>query len=138
MVFNMEIQIISEKENPVLRRKEIVVAIKYDAATPSKAELQKILAEKLNAATNKIEISKIISDFGSSSGKALVKLWEEKTVPIYSELAKQAPQKKEETPKEAPQRKTEKADEKKEEKKEEKSKEEKPKEEAEKKQEAKK
>jgi small subunit ribosomal protein S24e len=99
----MEIQIINEKENPLLKRREVLANINYQGgSTPSKAELQKILAEQLKANIENIEITKIISEVGLSKGRAWIKIWQEKKVPIYAELKKEEKpkeEKKEEAPK---------------------------------------
>ncbi|MEM5778421.1 MAG: hypothetical protein QXK49_02225 [Candidatus Aenigmatarchaeota archaeon] len=93
----MKVQILTEKENPLLKRKEIILTIDYDGgATPSKAELQKMAAEQLKANIENVEIAKILSEIGIPRGKAWVRIWQEKKVPTYSE-AKKA---KEEKPKE--------------------------------------
>lgn len=91
----MNIKVIEEKKNPVLKRKELILELVYDAATPSKAELQKFLSEKLNAEINKIEVSKILSHAGMTGGRAWIKIWEEKTVPVYSEVKKETKPKEE-------------------------------------------
>ncbi len=86
----MKIQVIKEKENPLLKRKELLVALDYDGgATPSKAELQKSLAEELKVEIERVEVSKILSEIGMPKGKAWIKIWEEKKVPIYSEMKKE-------------------------------------------------
>lgn len=95
----MKIQVVTEKENPLLKRKEIIIALDYDGkATPSKAELQKLLAEHFKASVDSIEISKLLSEIGIPKGKAWIKIWKEKKVPIYSEVKKEKA--KEEKPKE--------------------------------------
>ncbi len=83
----MEIEIIEEKENPFLKRKEIIAKLKFDGATPSKAELQKKFAEKFSAEREQVEISKIMSDFGRPAGKVWIKIWNEKKVPVYKTKA---------------------------------------------------
>ncbi len=97
----MDIQIISEKENPLLKRKEILASIDYQGgSTPSKADLQKTLAEHFNANIDNVEISKIISEVGLSKGRVWIKIWQEKKIPIYAELKKE--KKKEEKKPEPP------------------------------------
>ena len=86
----MKIQVITEKENPLFKRKEIIIALDYDGkATMSKAELQKLLAEEFKAGIDSIEITKILSEVGLPKGKAWIKIWKEKKVPIYSEIKKE-------------------------------------------------
>jgi small subunit ribosomal protein S24e len=102
----MNIQVITEKENPLLKRKEIIIALDYNGkATISRAELQKLIAEQFKASVDSVEIPKILSEVGIPKGKAWVKIWQEKKVPIYSESKKgkkEKPkeEKKEEKPKE--------------------------------------
>jgi ribosomal protein S24E len=98
----MKIQVLDEKENPLLKRKEIIVSLDYNGkATVSKAELQKMLSEELKSSIDSIEISKIFSEVGIPKGRAWVKVWKEKKIPIYSEVKKEKAEKpKEEKPKE--------------------------------------
>jgi len=120
----MKISIINEKDNPLLKRRELYVNIEHDdSATPSKAGLQTFLSKEFKKNVEQVDIRNIFSDSGISSSKARVFLWEEKSV---ADLSKTAKEKKEEKPKEE---KPEKEEAKPEEKKEESKKEEKPKEE---------
>jgi ribosomal protein S24E len=89
----MKFQVIEEKENPMLKRKEVLISLDYEkGSTPSKAELQKVLSEQFNANIENIEISKILSETGLSKGKSWIKIWQEKKVPIYSEIKKEEPE----------------------------------------------
>lgn len=95
----MKFNVIEEKENPLLKRKELLLSIDYEGgSTPSKAELQKFLAEQLNANIETLEISKVLSEIGLTRGKAWVKIWEEKKIPLYSEAKKKAKPEAEQTP----------------------------------------
>jgi ribosomal protein S24E len=101
----MKFKVLEEKENPMLKRKEIMISLDYEGgSTTSKADLQKTLSEQLNAGIENVEVSKILSETGRTSGKAWIKIWQEKKVPIYSEKKKgEAPKEgkpAEETPKE--------------------------------------
>jgi ribosomal protein S24E len=103
----MRFKIIEEKENPVLKRKEMIASIDYQqGSTPSKADLQKAISEQLNANIENIEINKILSDVGRPIGMAWIKVWSEKKVPIYktkkaeTKEEKPAEEPKQEAPKE--------------------------------------
>lgn len=107
----MRFKIVEEKDNPVLKRKEMIASIDYEqGSTPSKAEMQKIVAEQMKANIENVEISKILSENGMSIGMAWVKIWQEKKIPAYKtkkaetkpEESKKAEDKKEEKPAEAP------------------------------------
>jgi len=101
----MKFEVLEEKENPVLKRKELVISLDYQqGSTPSKMDLQKALSEQMNANIEGIEISKIISETGLPMGKAWVKIWQEKKIPLYKKKEKpkeEAP--KPEEPKQGPQ-----------------------------------
>lgn len=92
----MDFKIISEKQNPVMKRREILAEMKYDGATPSKAYLQEQIAAKFSVNPESIEIAKILSEHGKSAGKVWVKIWEQKKIQLYSQANGAAPQKAEE------------------------------------------
>lgn len=95
----MKFNVIEEKENPLLKRKELLLSIDYEGgSTPSKAEMQKFLAEQLSANIENLEISKVLSEIGLTRGKAWVKIWEEKKIPLYSEVKKKAKSEAEQVP----------------------------------------
>jgi ribosomal protein S24E len=86
----MNFQVINEKENPLFKRKEILASIDYQGgSTPSKADLQKTLAEQFKVGIDSVEITKVLSETGLSRGKIWIKIWHEKKVPIYAELKKE-------------------------------------------------
>ncbi|MFH1229148.1 MAG: hypothetical protein V1678_01850 [Candidatus Aenigmatarchaeota archaeon] len=85
----MKIEILSEKDNPLLKRKEVLVSIDYNGkSTISRSELQKMFSDQFKADIESVEISKILSEAGMPMGKAWIKLWKNKKVPIYSEKKK--------------------------------------------------
>ena len=59
----MELKIISEKENALFNRKEIVAEVETEV-TPSHTEIKKILSEKFSAPSENIRIQKIEGKFG--------------------------------------------------------------------------
>ena len=99
----MDIQVINEKENLLLKRREIMASINYSGgSTPSKADLQKLLADHFKVNMDNVEISKLLSETGLARGRAWVKVWKDKKVPIYAELKKKEEAKASEQPKETP------------------------------------
>ncbi|MBU3905124.1 MAG: hypothetical protein KJ906_03175 [Nanoarchaeota archaeon] len=91
----MQYDKISEKANPLFKRKEIVLNMTYDGPTPSKVALQQLLAKDFKTEPNKIEISKIISFDGKSSGKVWLKVWEVKEIELYKDKNASKEEKKE-------------------------------------------
>lgn len=117
----MKFDIIDKKQNPLLKRKEILIFLDYEGGcTPSKLDLQKALAESMKVNAGNIEISKILSEIGLSRGKAWVKIWEEKSGFDYTKKEAPKPEVKEEPKEKVEKPKEEKPKEVKEEKKEEK------------------
>lgn len=107
-LIDMKFDIIEEKENPLLKRKEILIRLDYEGnSTPSKAELQKLFADHFKANIENVEISKVLSEIGLTKGKVWVKIWKEKKVPIYSELKKEKKEEKLPEPKKEKQKPTE-------------------------------
>ena len=100
----MKVNITNEKENPLLKRKELDIVIEHEnEATPSKAALQQILSKQLGKEPEFIDIKNIFSDRGISSSKSLVFVWEEKKVEDLSKVVKEKKEKKPaETPPEKP------------------------------------
>lgn len=85
----MEFEIVKDSSNPLFKRREIFLSLKYKDATPSKADLQKLVSEKLAAEINKVEVFKILPNRGASGGKAWVNVWENKNIQVYSEIKKE-------------------------------------------------
>jgi len=85
----MKINIVNEKNNPLLKRKELSIDIEHDsAATPSCASLQHLLAKQLNKEIEFIDIRNIFSGGGVSKSKAKVFVWEEKKAQDLSKVVK--------------------------------------------------
>ena len=91
-----------EKSNPLLKRKELIVQINYEGrSTSSRAEMELALSKNKNIDVDKIEIRKIISDHGKSTGKAWVWLHEEAVKKKRVGIVKKEEPKTEEKPAEA-------------------------------------
>jgi len=72
-------EILNEKENKLLKRKEYLIYVKYESATPSKEQMQELISKFLNVNKDNIEIHKIISEIGKCAGKVWARVWEDKT-----------------------------------------------------------
>ena len=63
----MKTSIINEKDNPLLKRKELSIKIEHDgSATPKKAELQQLVAKEFKKDVEQVDIRNIFSDSGIS------------------------------------------------------------------------
>ena len=101
----MKIEIKIEKNNPFMKRKELIIEIDHEGgATPTKASVQKEIAKMKNVKPEHIDIRKIFSKRGIAKSEAKVFIWEE---PKVKDLSKEAEKKeqKEEKEKEQPEEK---------------------------------
>lgn len=75
LVKNMEIEVIEEKENPFLKRKELKLKLKHqNAPTPKKQDLIKELASRYSVQENQIFIDYIFTKKGLQESLAKVKI----------------------------------------------------------------
>jgi len=73
----MEIKILQEKNNPLLKRKEVLLEIDHSGrATPSREELTNELIKMFNKEKEKIVIDYILSSRGYPRAKAKVKIYD--------------------------------------------------------------
>ncbi|MFH0829786.1 MAG: hypothetical protein V1887_01325 [Candidatus Aenigmatarchaeota archaeon] len=72
----MKLQVLEEKNNPALQRRELKVAVDYEgAATPKLEAVANELAKHFGADQATVEIRKLIGDTGHSKGIVLVNVW---------------------------------------------------------------
>ena len=75
----MRIEITNQRDNPLFKRKEVLAKVDYEGkATPSKADLQVALAHLAKANAEHVEIGKMMSLVGKSSGVLSARIWETK------------------------------------------------------------
>jgi ribosomal protein S24E len=87
----MKMNVVSERQNPYMKRKEIVLEIDHAIeSTPSKAVVLELLAKQLSADKEKIEIIDIVSETGLAKSRSSVFLWEEVPVKKIKKSAEKA------------------------------------------------
>jgi len=65
----MELKIISENYNPLLKRKEIKFEVNHThSGTPKRYEVRKLLAEKLKVDENLVYVKKVVTKTGTMIG----------------------------------------------------------------------
>jgi len=75
----MKIEIIEEKDNPFLKRRDLMIMIDHAGQpTPKKDDLVKFLAEKYKVENEKVEVVYIFSETGIARSKAKARIWKEK------------------------------------------------------------
>ncbi|MBU5678827.1 MAG: hypothetical protein QXJ96_01960 [Candidatus Aenigmatarchaeota archaeon] len=77
----MEYEIISDKYNPFLKRRELKILVKHEnAPTPLKGLLQKFFADIFNVEIKRVDICKIFSKKGIGNSEVIAKIWDEPKV----------------------------------------------------------
>ena len=72
----MKLEIIEQKENPLLHRKELLILVEHNSV-PSKKEVAKDISEKTKSPEENIIVEKIIGDFGSHTFKITAKVYKD-------------------------------------------------------------
>ncbi|MBN2458194.1 hypothetical protein JXB31_03635 [Candidatus Woesearchaeota archaeon] len=68
----MEIEILKEKETPLLSRRRITAMATYEGATPSRIKFLQAVSKELKADTKLISIRHIYTRFGSTRAKLII------------------------------------------------------------------
>lgn len=71
----MKFEVIEEKENPLLERKEIVVRVMHDGATPSIKEIREKLCAQMSLDKDSTIVDNVKSKFGMSESIAFIKVY---------------------------------------------------------------
>ncbi len=93
----MNLKILDEFENPLLKRKEVNVKFESESNTINRQDLINKLSAILNVDKNLIVVDSIKQKFGSRDGNALVKIYESLDTLKKVELNKEATESKSES-----------------------------------------
>lgn len=72
----MNLEIIQDRKNPLLNRRELDLLIHYEVSTPKRDDLRKYLAEKYGVEVERIIIEKMESIFGTRKARAHVHIYD--------------------------------------------------------------
>lgn len=72
----MDIQVIQEKSNPLLNRREIVFKVTYDESTPSRKSIVDKIAATMNSKQGLVIVDNIKTQFGKREGIGYAKIYE--------------------------------------------------------------
>lgn len=72
----LDIQLISEKNNPLLNRREIVFKVLHDEATPSRKSIVERLAATMNSKEGLVMVDSLKTDFGKRETIGYAKIYE--------------------------------------------------------------
>jgi len=72
----MDIQIIRSKDNPILKRKEIVFKVIFDESTPSRKSVVERLAATENSKVGLVYVDSLKTEFGKRESLGYAKIYE--------------------------------------------------------------
>jgi len=72
---DMEIQILEEKDNPLLERKEIQLRIIQDAGSPKIVDLRNKIAAQLSLDGNLFVVQKVYAEYGMNESRCMLKVY---------------------------------------------------------------
>ncbi|WP_254765810.1 30S ribosomal protein S24e [Salinilacihabitans rarus] len=72
----MDVDIVSEEENPMLHRTDVTFELTHDEATPSRLQVRDSLAAKLNKDADEVVIRKLDTKFGMRKTVGYAKVYD--------------------------------------------------------------
>ena len=72
----MDIEIVSEEENPMLHRRDVRFEVVHDEASPSRLSVRDSLAAKLNKDAEEVVVHSIDTKFGMRKSMGYAKVYE--------------------------------------------------------------
>lgn len=72
----MNIEVIEERANPLLNRKEIEAVIVYESGTPRRDEVREEVAKRYNVEKERVIIEKMESLFGANKARAHIHIYD--------------------------------------------------------------
>lgn len=72
----MDIQVIEEKNNPILNRREIVFKVIHDESTPSRKSVVERLAATMNSKVGLVYVDGLKTEFGKRETRGYAKIYE--------------------------------------------------------------
>ena len=72
----MDIEIVSEEENPMLHRSDVTFELRHDEATPSRLQVRDSLAAKLNKDADEVVVRELDTKFGMRKTVGTAKVYE--------------------------------------------------------------
>ena len=73
----MDINILKDKKNALLNRRELDFIVKYEGSTPSRSDVRNKLAAMLNAPLELLVIQRIKTEYGMQESKGYAKIYED-------------------------------------------------------------
>jgi len=72
----VKLEIIEDKSNPLLNRRELDIIVVYESGTPKREEVREEISKKFKVEKERIIVEKMESLFGSKKAKAHVHIYD--------------------------------------------------------------
>ena len=72
----MNLEVIQDRKNPLLNRRELDIIIAYESGTPKRDEVREEISKKFEVEKDRIIIEKMESLFGANKAKAHVHIYD--------------------------------------------------------------
>jgi len=72
----MNIEVIQDRKNPLLNRRELDLIITYESGTPKRDEVREEISKKFGVEKDRIIVEKMESLFGANKAKAHVHIYD--------------------------------------------------------------
>jgi small subunit ribosomal protein S24e len=72
----MNLEVIDDRMNPLLNRREIEVVVIYESGTPKREEVREEIAKRYNVERERVIIEKMESLFGAKKARAHVHIYD--------------------------------------------------------------
>ncbi|MCD6341811.1 MAG: 30S ribosomal protein S24e [Thaumarchaeota archaeon] len=72
----MNIEVIQDRKNPLLNRRELDLLIAYESSTPKREDVRNALSEKYGVEAERIIVEKMESLFGTNKARAHVHIYD--------------------------------------------------------------
>jgi len=72
----VNIEVVQERNNPLLSRKELDLLITYESSTPKRDEVRKAVADKYGVEIERVIVEKMESLFGAKKARAHVHVYD--------------------------------------------------------------
>jgi small subunit ribosomal protein S24e len=73
----MKLELLKERETPLLSRKRVTLSASYEGATPARKELRKSVAKKVSADEKLVILKHIYTRFGQHKAKVIAHVYED-------------------------------------------------------------
>ncbi|MEM1519944.1 MAG: 30S ribosomal protein S24e [Candidatus Korarchaeum sp.] len=81
----MELELVKKRENPLLKRDELVFRVRFRGGTPSRKEIRELIARQLGKSPANIFIRRISTEYGKEEAIVLAMVYHSRAMALMIE-----------------------------------------------------